>query len=98
MGTDRYLSSANAPDLEEDIRLCIVSGAREMIVDCGHLDYLTGAGLRTLLAVARMMQEIGGVFSVKGLSGQPRDLFYACGMDSLIPVADAPSPSLAQAA
>ena len=99
MDTDKYLSGANAPDLEEDIRLCIASGARNMILNCSNLGYVTGVGMRVFLTASRMMQGVGGKFSVKGLKGQPREMFYACGLDSLIADADqAPSQPFARAA
>jgi anti-sigma B factor antagonist len=84
MDMDRYLSSANAPDIEEDVRLCIEGGARAMILNCSELTYMTGAGVRALLNIARMMQQAGGTLSVKALSGQPREIFNACGMDLMI--------------
>jgi len=84
MDTDKYLSSANAPDIEEDVRLCIASGARNMILNCTNLTYATGAGLRAFLNIARMMQSVGGTLSVQGLSGQPREIFNACGLDTMI--------------
>ena len=84
MATDKYLSGTNAPDLEEDIRLCIVSGARDMVLDCSSMTYMTGAGMRAFLDVARMMRDVGGKFSIKGLKGQPRDLFYSCGLETVI--------------
>lgn len=86
MEMDRYLSSANAPDVEEDVRLCIASGARDMILDCAQLGYLTGAGARLFLNAARMMKDVGGALRVGNLSGQPRDLFMACGLDVFVPV------------
>ncbi len=88
MDTDKYLSSANAPDFEEDARLCIQSGARAMILNCAALTYATGAGMRAFLNIARMMQEAGGILSVQNLSGQPRDIFHACGMDTMIAMED----------
>ncbi|MDE2029868.1 MAG: STAS domain-containing protein [Alphaproteobacteria bacterium] len=84
MEMDQYLSSANAPDLEEDARLCIASGARDMVFDCARLGYLTGAGARAFLAVARMMGEAGGKLAIRNLNGQPRDLFLACGLDACV--------------
>lgn len=98
MDTDKYLSSTNAPDIEEDIRLCIESGARNMILNCESLTYATGAGLRMVLNVARMMQNAGGKFSVKGLKGQPREIFHACGLDAVVPDADEVLASFADAA
>jgi len=100
MDTDKYLSSANAPDLEEDARLCIESGARAMILNCSAMSYATGAGMRAFLNIARMMQNAGGTLAVKGLKGQPREIFHACGMDAMIPSKDAAefAPSLVQVA
>lgn len=86
MEIDRYLSGANAPDIEEDISLCIQSGARSMILDCTKLSYMTGAGLRTFLGVARKMSAVGGLLLIKGLKGQPRELYFACGMDVVAPL------------
>jgi anti-anti-sigma factor len=85
MDMDKYLSSANAPDIEEDARLCIASGAREMVLNCANLTYMTGAGLRALLNIAQMMQEAEGTLWVAGLKGQPQEIFHACGMEAFIP-------------
>jgi anti-anti-sigma factor len=100
LDTDKYLSSANAPDFEEDARLCIESGARDMILNCAEMTYATGAGLRAFLNIARIMQAAGGSLAVQGLKGQPRDMFMACGMDTMIPSKDAVAfaPSLVQVA
>ena len=89
MDTDKYLSSANAPDLEEDARLCIDSGARAMVLNCEALTYATGAGLRAFLTIARMMQQAGGSIAITNLKGQPRDIFMACGLDTMIAVNEA---------
>lgn len=86
MDTDRYLSSANAPDLEEDITLCIRSGARSMILNCEKLTYMTTSGLRAFLNIARKMYAAEGSIFIKGLKGQPRQLYFACGMDTAIPM------------
>ncbi|MDR3424507.1 MAG: STAS domain-containing protein [Alphaproteobacteria bacterium] len=88
MDTDRYLSSANAPDIEEDARLCIQSGARDMILNCAPLSYVTGAGLRAFLNIAALMQRVGGNIAIQGLKGQPLEFFQASGLDSVIPTLD----------
>ncbi|MDD3370703.1 MAG: STAS domain-containing protein [Alphaproteobacteria bacterium] len=86
MEADRYLSGANAPELEEDISLCIQSGARSMILDCSRLTYMTSAGLRAFLAIAQKMYAVDGTIFIKGLRGQPRQLYFACGMDVVLPL------------
>lgn len=94
MALDKYLSATNAPDLEEDTRLCIASGARDMIFDCSELGYMTGAGARAFLTIAKMMSDAGGKMSVANLNGQPRELFTACGLDLFIPTASDVTASL----
>ena len=84
MGTDQYLSNSNSPDLAEDIRLCIYSGTRDMVLECGKLDYLTGAGMRMILSIAHMMWAQNGKFSLRGLRGQPLEMFHACGYGNMI--------------
>jgi anti-anti-sigma factor len=86
MDTDRYLSGTNAPDLEEDAVLCIESGARSMILNCSLLSYMTSSGLRAFLTIASKMYAAGGSVLIKGLKGQPRALFFACGMDVVVPL------------
>jgi anti-anti-sigma factor len=96
MDTDRYLSAANAPDIEEDVTLCIQSGARSMIINCAKLTYMTTSGVRMFLGIARKMCAVGGYILIKGLKGQPRQLYFACGMDVAIPLVkeETRSPSL----
>jgi len=84
MEVDRYLSVANAPDLEEDVSLCIQSGTRSMILDCSRLTYATISGLRVFLGLARKMNAVGGSLLIKGLKGQPREFFFSCGMDAVV--------------
>jgi anti-anti-sigma factor len=99
MDADRYLSGANAPELEEDISLCIQSGARSMILDCSRLTYMTSAGLKTFLNIARKMYAVDGTIFIKGLKGQPRQLYFACGMDAVLPLVkeERRSPALRRA-
>ncbi|MFA5040830.1 MAG: STAS domain-containing protein, partial [Bdellovibrionales bacterium] len=60
--------------------------ARSMILNCAQLAYMTSAGVRAFLGIAKKMYETGGTLQIKGLKGQPRALFFACGMDSVIPL------------
>ena len=78
------IDSMTAPDIEEDIMRCIQSGARDMILDCTDVTYITGTGVQTLLRVAKEMQAVRGKLAVCNL--RERELFDYCGLDSVIPV------------
>lgn len=86
MEITRYLDSASAREVEEDVSLCIQSGAREMVLDCSKLHYITGAGMRAILAMARDMQAVQGRLAVCNLQPQVHEMFEACGYNRLIPV------------
>ena len=80
------LDSGSAARVEEDVLLCIQSGARRMVLDCRDLSYISGAGLRAVLAMARAMQKAGGHFGVCELQSQVDAMFEASGFDRIIPV------------
>ena len=52
------------------------------------MTYMTGAGVCALLNMARLMNYAGGLSPVQGPSGQPREIFYAFGINALIPSTD----------
>jgi len=82
------LDSATAPSIEEDIALCIQSGARDMILDCDKVTYITGTGMQSLLRLARKMQDARGKLAVCNLHNQVRDVFDFCGLEGVLPVYD----------
>ena len=80
------IDSMTAAEIEEDVLLCIQSGARDMILDCDDVTYITGTGIQSLLRLAREMQAVRGKFAVCNL--HQRDIFDFCGLESVIPVYD----------
>lgn len=78
------IDSMTSPEIEEDVLLSIRSGARDMILDCEEVTYITGTGVQTLLRLARRMQEARGKLVVCNL--HQREIFDYCGLDSVIPV------------
>jgi anti-anti-sigma factor len=80
------LDDTAAARVKEDMLLCIESGARRMVLDCRDVPYITGAGLRAILSVARTMREVGGFFGVCELQPQVDAMFTASGFDQIIPV------------
>ncbi len=81
-----YLDSDAALRVEEDVLLCIGSGARKMVLDCAGLSYATGGGMQCFLRLARNMQAVGGKLVVCNMDPQVRKIFDACELESIIPV------------
>jgi anti-anti-sigma factor len=80
------LDSGTAKSFEEDALLCIESGAHEMVFDGTQLSYISGAGLRAVLSLARAMQETQGRLAACNLQPQVEEMFDVSGIDVLVPV------------
>lgn len=80
------LDDGTAPHVEEDALLCIGSGTRRMVLNCGELNYITGAGMRALLTLARAMEATDGRLAICGLQPQIEEMFAITGFGAIIPV------------
>ena len=83
---DRFLNRTNADLLESEVQEVIDSGTRILTIDCSSLGFLTASGLRIFLSIARRMYDVGGSVFIKGMHGQPRQMFFMCNMDSVVPM------------
>ena len=54
------LDTATAPELEGAIDGC-AEEIKELVLDCGALEYISSAGLRVLLKAQKMMGRQGGM-------------------------------------
>src|ERR1700722_13171370 len=80
------LDDGTAPIIAEDALLCIQSGSRRMLLNCSELTYITGAGLRTIWAVAREMKAVNGSLAICEMQPQIDEMFKATGLDKFVPV------------
>jgi anti-sigma B factor antagonist len=78
--------ATTAPVVEQTVSLLMHTGVRQVVIDAARTTFMTGAGLRSLLAAARDLQQAGGRFVVCNLTGQPKTIFEACGYDNMIAV------------
>ena len=54
------LDTSTAPELEAAVDGCI-AGARELVLDCEALEYISSAGLRVILKTQKQMQAQGAM-------------------------------------
>ena len=87
------LDAVTSPKLEEEGLAWIDRGETAMVVDLGGVDYISSAGLRTILILARKLNDLGGKIRFCGLKGMVREVFSISGFNSLFPV----FPSLTEA-
>lgn len=61
-------------------------GARQVVADLAHLDYLSSAGLHVLMMVAKRLKSCGGRLVLCAPKDYIRDLFDIAGVGVLLPV------------
>ncbi len=81
------LDNSTAPEFERRCAALVDGGSRAVILDLGHLEYLSSAGLRAILAIAKRLQAVGGKLSACALTGLVKEVFTVSGFDSMVPVA-----------
>ncbi len=83
-----------------DRALEVVSKACEsaMILDCRNLDYVSSAGLRVVLGLAKSLRQKGAELALCSVTDPVRRVFNVSGFDQIIPVCDTQAEALAACA
>ncbi len=92
---DGRLDSATAQSAEEHL-VRALPGERPLVaVDLSRLEYISSAGLRVLLVVAKKVQQAGGKLALFGLVPNVREIFSISGFDRILALHGDASSALA---
>jgi anti-sigma B factor antagonist len=80
------LDATSAPRFEQHCTALIAAGARRLLIDLGTLRYISSAGLRSLLVIAKQLRAAGGGLAVFGLHGMAAEVFEVAGFSQLLGV------------
>ena len=72
--------------IEEAIRRIVDNGARNLLIDLGGVEYISSAGLRVFLVLAKRMRDLHGQLVLCGLTGPVRQVFQLAGFMPLFRV------------
>ena len=89
------LDAVTAPDFEKRMRELIVGGAGALVVDFERLDYISSAGLRALLVIAKRLKAKGGGLRFANVGGGVRAVFDMAGFGSMFQLDDSVAAALA---
>lgn len=82
------LDSVNAATVETSITDQIKQGANRLLLDFSDVGYVSSAGLRVVLVVAKRLKEIGGRLVLVGLTPSVREVFAISGFLQILTVCD----------
>jgi len=74
----------SAEPMEADAHQFMMGGVQQLTLDFANTHYMSSAGLHVLLSIARSLQQVQATLAVRNLSGQPKDIFEACGFSQIL--------------
>lgn len=77
-----------APDLETACLKWVIPGEVNMILDLSGVDYMSSAGLGSILTTGKRMDAQDGRLILCGLQGRLKQIFQFSGFDGLFPMFD----------
>ena len=80
------MDTLTAPEFEAKCLACLEAGSKRLVVDLSSLEYISSAGLRSILAAAKKLKAAGGDIAFCALSGIVAEVFAVSGFNKLLPV------------
>jgi anti-anti-sigma factor len=80
------LDSSTAPSAEDNFTRAIANGVTRIAIDMSGLDYISSAGLRILLVIAKKLQQAKGKVVLFGLVANVREVFTISGFDKIFAI------------
>lgn len=80
------LDSVTSPMLEKDLMDLMAGGERFLVMDLGDLEYISSAGLRSILVVVKRLKEKQGKLVLASLKSVVREVFEIAGFSAIIPI------------
>ncbi len=80
------LDAVTSPLLDKDLKDLTAGGERFLIMDLGGLNYISSAGLRSILFVAKRLKEKQGKLFLASLKSVVREAFEISGFSTIIPI------------
>lgn len=79
------LETSTAPDLQEVVENEL-SDVLHLRIDMTKLEYISSAGLRTLLAAKKKMKAVDGTMIISGANEEVKNVFRITGFDEILDI------------
>lgn len=90
------IDTTTSGPLEEAIRKTVDGGARELLLDLAAVDYISSAGLRVFLVLAKRLRDLKGRLVLCGMTQPVRQVFQLAGFMPLFSVEPSRDAALAR--
>lgn len=83
MAVKGRIDTLTAPELKTQIEGAL-DGVMDLVLDFAEVDYISSAGLRTLMTAQNLMDARGGSMVIRNASGNIVGIFKVTGLDSFL--------------
>ncbi|MEZ5608583.1 MAG: STAS domain-containing protein [Burkholderiaceae bacterium] len=90
------INSANAAGLEAEILALVNHGAKALVLDFSALDYISSAGLRMVLVLAKRLKQDAGQLVLCAMQPHVREVFDISGFLAILNVEGSRADALAR--
>lgn len=90
------IDTTTSPLLDDELKRVVDGGARDLVVDFGRVDYISSAGLRVLLVLAKRLRSERGRLVLCGLNGPVWQVFDLAGFLPLFTIEESREAALAR--
>lgn len=80
------MDAVSSPAFEKEMAVLIAEGNNVLILDLVELDYISSAGLRSILTITKKLKEKKGKLLIARLKGMVKEVFEISGFHSIIPI------------
>jgi anti-anti-sigma factor len=91
------VDAVTAPQFEKHLSGLIEAGELFLLIDLSDLEYISSAGLRTILATAKRLKTIQGELLFAGLRGPVEEVFKISGFHTIFKVYETTTAALTRA-
>ncbi len=88
------LDTQTSPDAQRQLTRLIEEGETKILVNLEKLDYISSAGLRVLLIVAKQLRTTDGELRICNLNEVVKEVFDISGFDMILPIFASESEAL----
>ncbi len=88
------MDTQTSPDAQQQLTRLIEEGETKILVNLEKLDYISSAGLRVLLVVAKRLKTTAGELRICSLNEVVKEVFDISGFDMILPISASESEAL----
>lgn len=91
------MDAVTAPDFEKRCATWVEADEKVIVLDFNGLEYISSAGLRSILATGKKLKTQGGKLLFCNMNGMVRGVFDISGFASIFPIFETLEQALEQA-